>query len=83
MFEAMVAALDALILSDDDRTKAMAAYLTSLSQAQAEAPGSVPAGESAKPLSPAIKGWMRRFQEGCVRMANDEGYRKTIAARLF
>lgn len=40
-------------------------------------------GEPAKPLSPAMLDWMHRFQEAGVRMATDEDYRKTIAARLF
>lgn len=41
------------------------------------------AGDPAKPLSLAMLDWMCRFQEGGVRMATDEDYRKAIAARLF
>ena len=50
---------------------------------QADAVESVRLGEPAKPLSPAMLDWMRRIQEAGVRMATDEDYRKTIAARLF
>lgn len=81
--EAMVTVLDALNLPDDDRVAAMTAYFKSLAQAQAAAVESVYLSEGTKPLSPEMEDWLRRFQEGCIRMANDEGYRKTIAARLF
>lgn len=52
-------------------------------RAQAEPAEKVRSGEPAKPLSPAMLDWMRRIQEGSIRMASDEDYRKTIAARLF
>lgn len=39
--------------------------------------------ECAKPLSPEMLDWMRRFQEAGVEMATDEQCRKVIAARLF
>jgi hypothetical protein len=79
----MIAALDALNRSDDDRITAMTAYFKALSHAQAEAAEGAGSGESAKPLSPASADWMRRFQEAGVELATDEERRKAIAARLF
>lgn len=55
----------------------------SVFRAQDEPAESVRSGEPAKPLSPAMLDWMRRFQEGGVLMATDEDYRKAIATRLF
>ncbi|GEM_PF-4452653 len=50
---------------------------------EADTADGVRPGEPAKPLSPAMLDWMRHIQEGGVRMATDEEYRKAIAARLF
>lgn len=74
---------DALDSSDGDRITALTVYFQSLAQAQAEAAEGVRANGEAKPLSPEMEGWLCHFQGGCIRMANDEDYRKTFAARLF
>lgn len=81
--EAMVAASDVIGLSDDERIAAMVAYFKILARDQADVADSARSRGPAKPLSPEMKDWMRRFQEGGVKMANDEEARKAIAKRLF
>lgn len=81
--EAMAAASDVIGLSDDQSTAAMAAHLKILARDQPDVADSARSRGTAKPLSPEMKDWMRRFQEGGVKMANDEEARKAIAKRLF
>lgn len=81
--EAMVAASDVIGLSDDKSIAAMAVHLKILARDQADVADSARSRGPAKPLSPEMEDWMRRFQEGGVKMANDEAARKAIAKRLF
>lgn len=62
--EAMVAASDVIGPSDDESIAAIAVHSKILALDQADVADSASSRGPAKPLSPEMKDWMRRFQDG-------------------